>query len=745
MSWVLARLGSRYTLLFEPHLRRMRHSALGCFVDQPMDLAVGLVEPDGTTRVLPFTGEGEVFYNPEQFERLNSITYRGYSERYRLRFEFNVHSVFYPQAETLCTMPAFYMEMRLNPAPQVRCTRPVAPTPQFVRLVIRIDRPDTCITASGEGGAGRINLSYRVPLAPLTGDSTDEPRVEFNANDPVRSVEVHERIVSLNTGCDADQDGRGLSLELPVTEAASGVKWRLVWGAHCVEPVLDLDRCGEDPPARGRLHYVRRFPDLDAVMDEAIRHRDVHLAHSRRFETLVDQASLTTAQRHLINLGFQTYLSNTFWCDLEPAEAGSEPSRKEWFSVWEGNRLNQSVIDIEYNATPLYLAIWPQLLELQLDQWTSFARAHEPSGGATLIRNAGQGFHVTFGTTVDGPAMETNADFLLMLQAYAHWNGDLTIARKYGDLITRLARYLTWTDIDDSGFPANDHDDSGRSPSFASKTITIAVKRVAGLHAAADLLRQIGRHDPARDIEQVVERNATQIESQAWLSDRYALCLDRSDRGVVDAWSDQRSTFENVFGWDAYSIYTANGLLLPAMLGQPLLFDRDRLVKDHYNATRETRGRYGCGHNSLEPESIWVSQNIWRELIARYLGVCGPGMDQLYWEMQAMSNTYDRSLAFTDTYIDTSLTFTPRGVTSFGFLLSGPRLVIDRLAPGGQRITVDPDHHYPQRWPLLPLADWKAVKVPVCVVQNDGTVFIEGEGDPVIVRGQVSAQEPMIG
>jgi len=749
MSWMLARLGSRFSLLFEPHRRQIRHSALGCFVDRPVDLTVGLIEPDGRTRVLPFTKEGEVFYNPEQFERLNSITYRGYSERYRLRFEFNVHSVMYPQAEALCSMPAFYMEMRLNPAPQVRRTRPVAPTPTIARLVIRINRPDTRIAATSEGGAGRIDLSYRVPLSPAVGESTDDPRAGSRKDDPVRSVEVHERIVSLNAGCTADQDGRGLSLELPVTEVGSGVKWRLVWGAHCAEPILDLDRRGEEPRARGRLHYVHRFPDLDAVMDEAIRHRDVHLAHSRRFETLLDQASLTTAQRHLINLSFQTYLANTFWCDLEPLEAGSTKSRGEWFSVWEGNRLNHSVIGLEYNAAPLYLAIWPRFLALQLEQWTSFARRHEPSGGSTLARDTGQGFRIAANDATDGLAVEHNADFLLMLQAYSHWIGDLTIARRHGALIEALARHLEWSDEDGSGFPpegnASDTDHPGPSPPFARKTTCLAVKRLAGLHAAVDLLHHIGRHDPAREVEQVVECDAAKIESRAWLSDRYALCLDRSDRGVVDAWTDQRSSFENVSGWDAYSIYTADGLLLPAMLGQPLLLDRDRLATDHHSATRETLGRYGCGHNSLEPDSIWVSQNIWREQIARYLGTGGPGLDQLYWDMQVMSNTDDRSLAFTDTYIDSSLTFTPRGVTSFGFLLAGPRLVIDRLAPGGQRFTVDPDRHYPQRWPLLPLADWKAVKVPVCVVQNNGKVFIEGEADPVIVRGQLSEQEQMIG
>jgi len=52
------------------------HSALGRFMDEPMDLAVGLIDPDGTERVLPFTEKGETLYGCEQFERINSLTYR---------------------------------------------------------------------------------------------------------------------------------------------------------------------------------------------------------------------------------------------------------------------------------------------------------------------------------------------------------------------------------------------------------------------------------------------------------------------------------------------------------------------------------------------------------------------------------------------------------------------------------------------------------------------------------------------
>ncbi len=741
MSWMFARLGSRFTLLFDPHLRRARHSALGRFLDAPIDLMVGLVEPDGEQRVLPFTKHGKVLYNPEQFERLNSITYRGYSERYRLRFEFNVHSVFYPQHEAMCTMPAFYLEMRLNPAPRVRWTQPAGPTPPLVRLFIRINRPDTDIAAACEGGAGQIDMSYRVPLEPRL-DDDDGP-----IDGQVPHAAVQERIVSLNTGCSPDESGRGLSLELPVTEVGSGVKWRLVWGAHCAEPILNFSDA-DCQTNTGRLRYAGRLANLDSVMDEAIGQRDVYLAHSRRFEKLFDEASLSTAQRHLINQSFQTFLANTFWCDL--ATGDSEPeSSVSWFSVWEGSCQFHSTMDVEYNVSLFYLSLWPQLLALQLDQWPKFENRHEPSGGSFLSHDLGRGLSVSGQCYPHDMPVEVNANYLLLLQVHAHWMGDLSIAERHSDLIERLSSYLLWTDTDDSGFPsegtANFIDDGSPAIQFSRKQTYLAIKRLAALQAAAGLLRRVGREQAARHIESVYERDASRIDARAWLTDHYAVCVDRSAVGIVDVWNGERLPFEDMQGWDAYSIHTANALLLPAMIGQPLLLDHQRLAADYLNATRETLGRYGCGHSSLEPDSVWISQNMWREQIARYLGVSSPGLDQLYWDMQVMSNTDDQSLAYVDTYITNNLSFYPRGITSIGYLLAGPRLVIDRLAPGGSRITVEPDIQYPQRWPLLPLADWPAGKIPTCVVRHNGTVTIEGESDPVIIRGQMAEEQEMIG
>lgn len=71
--------------------------------------------------------------------------------------------------------------------------------------------------------------------------------------------------------------------------------------------------------------------------------------------------------------------------------------------------------------------------------------------------------------------------------------------------------------------------------------------------------------------------------------------------------------------------------------------------------------------------------------------------------------------------------------------------MIDRLAPGGRLLSVEPDLTRPQRWLLLALADWRAGRIPTCVVSPDGHVAIEGQTDPIIIRGQAMGDADMIG
>jgi hypothetical protein len=744
MSWSIARLGSRFGLLFEPHHRRVRHSALGRFMDVPLDLAVGLVGPDGKERVLPFTQEGESFHTVEQFERANSITFRAYSSDYQLRFEFNIHSVFYPQDESLCLLPAIYLEMRINPSKPIRWVKPKFDPPKKVKLFLRLNRPDTQINVfcpnESDGLGGRIDLEYDVDLTP----KNDYLPVDEKLAAASRKVHASERIISLNPGATPTADGDGLQIELPVSEEGSGVKWRLVWGAFCGDPILNIKHNGE--VERAKFRYASIWPSLDDVMYAAIKGRDERLVLSRNFEKLLEQAPLRAAQRHLLNQSFQQYLSNTFWCEL--------PDRTDWFSVWEGSCFFHSTLDVEYNLTPMYLSLWPSLLAMQFDQWATRGEVHEASNGIYLSHDLGVGFDATKMGYDHHMPVEENCNFLLMMQAYAHWTGDLIPIRKHEDLLLKLADYLLWTDIDDSGFPskgvANTIDDASAAQQYSRKQTYLAIKRLSALAAVSDMLMQINKTELGQMYQDVVDRFSPKVEKAAWRGDHFAVCVDRSTVGVRDAWTNRPLTDDEIAGADAYSIYSSNGLLLPMMCGQPWPISESKIRRDLISSVRETLGHYGCGHNDQEIENVWISQNLWRDHMMRYLGASGPNRAQGYWDMQVMSNTFGQCYGFVDTYVTNNLSFYPRGATTFGYLLSYPRLIIDRLAPGGARISVDPDHGYAQRWPLLPLADWKAGKIPVCVVDCGGEenvcrVVIETQLESVIIRGQEEGKSGMIG
>ncbi|MEE9405549.1 MAG: DUF4965 domain-containing protein [Algisphaera sp.] len=753
MTWTLGRLGSRFGLQFEPYKRRVMHSGMGRFLDRPLDLAVGLVEPDGQQRVLPFTTDNdhhgvEQFSNCEQFDRMNSITFRGYSERYHLRFEMNVHSVFYPQNERLSVMPAFYLELRVSPEENFRNTTPVGPVPDEVELFIRIRRGDTNIVPD-ENGRG-LRMDYEVPLEPIDPWARLEEVAARAAEAPV--VTAYDRLASLNENAVPVPTGNGLTLKLPVSESSSGIKWRLVWASHVADPVLRVRQHGEVKPVWFR--YTEHWSDVDAVVDEAIRTRDERLALSRRFEKMLDQASLDASQRHLTNHSYQNFLSNTFWCTTaEPVVGltpeGDAPSRspnREWFSSWDGSCFYHSAVDVEYNASMFYFSLWPRLLRLLIDQWAERVAPHGESGGAIVPHDLGMACIAVDQAYPHEMPVEENSNFLLLLESYAHWTGDVSRVTLLANTIDAVATYLLWADPDESGFPsrgvANSMVDAGPALQYARKQTYLAVKRVAALRAAASLLRRAGKVDAARACDLRVDADLKYIEDEAWLGDHYAVAADKSALELVDPESGEPLAFEELPGWDAYSIYTGNGLVLPEMIGRPPVLDRSRLTTDCYRANLECKGRYGDGHTSDEPQNCRISQNLWRDMLARYLNLGGPSSAQDYWDLQVMSNTHAQSLGYTDTYIHNRLHNYPRGVVTLGYFLSTPRLMIDRLTEGGTGtyITVDPDRHTPQRWPLLPLADWQAGKIPVCVVHTDGRVTIEAQTDPVVVRS--SAEDP---
>lgn len=725
-TWPLARLGSRFGLLFEPQHRRIMHSALGRFLDQPLDLAVGLIDPDGTERVMPFTQQGQLLYGCEQRERINSITYRGFSEQTGLKLELNFHSPFYPQDQMLCLMPAFYVEIRVTWMDRIRKMwdqTEMIPC-EDADLFIRIKRPDTQLRTREHC----ICMEYDVPLAPryqrLGAEIVDVEEPTTEGEPPI--AHVRECLHSLNDQARAyeDEHGVGLRLTLPVTAEDSGTKWRLIWAAHTPDPIFDLGA------ERVPLRYTRDWPDLETVVEQAVALRDEHLARSRRFEKVLEQTPLTRSRWHLLTLGFQQFLANTFW--LARGDGG------EWFGEWEGSKRYINTVDVEYNVALLYLTIWPDLLRMILDQWTDFAAEHAESGGGILQHDIGQNLKVGPQVYHHKMPVEENANFLLLLHTYMHWTGDKSLLQNHADFVRKLAEYLIWADRDNSGFPsegtANTVDDATPAMQYARKQTYLAIKRVVALRAASHMLSLVDREEVASNCRAIVDQAVRQIEAEAWLGDHFAVCVDPDATGLTDVWTGKPLPYEKLPGWDDYSIYTSNALLLPALIGRKLHFDPERIIQDLTSSIRETVTPYGCGHTSSQPDHIRISQNIWRDHTGRYLGAVVPLLEGRYWDLQLYSNTNGQSFGFMDFYITSESCFYSRGAVAFGYFLAGPRIQIDRLIEGESKIAITPDRYRHSRWPLLPLADWAAGKIPVCCVDSVGNIRIEGELEPVQIK-----------
>ncbi|MCS7187568.1 MAG: DUF4965 domain-containing protein [Armatimonadota bacterium] len=704
MATAVGRLGSRFSLVFDSDARQVLHSALGRWLDFPTDLSIGIAAEGELAFSLPFTRRFPSFEVVEQQLSMCGVSFVARSLELGVGLRAEFVAPFYPRDEWASLAPLFLIRMEVFPQDRVFWQ----PSKRQVRqghVFLRLQRGNLHLAQAHD----RLKINYSVPKVVWKGE-------RVRPTDLGQEEELwwcDERIVPISPNAELLDDGIAFNFDL---DDPSKCRFDLVWCAFVDEPVLTV--FGQ--PASFKYRWL--FTDVEAVADFACRHFNELWRKSKQMDELIENSGLTKSQLDLIRFSFQNFLLNSWWVVRDDGA--------EWFSVWEGSCYFHSTIDVEYNDALIYLAFWPELLELLLDEWSLFEMQDEV--GSYLAHDMGGELEVGKQAYHHPMPVEENANFLLMLHCLWLWTGKQELIERHSGLAKRLTAYFERSDTTGNGFPnlgtANTIDDASPAVQYSREQTYLAVKTFCACHAAAQIANALGESDWEKQCRRLMERIRKTLDEQAWLGDHYAVCLERTADGLVDAWTGQPLSGE-LKGWDAYSIYTANGLLYLLLSGNEPELNYDRIRTDIANAYWQSLTEYGCTHTSADRSNVWVSQNLWRDFVAAYLDVPLPDNSSRYFALQTFMNTFGLTKGFIDTYLTNNLCFYPRGITSIGYLFALCGLQIDKIL---NTVRLRKTLPYPCRVPLLPLADWERGIVPTVVYR-----FVDNRIEANLENGEV--------
>jgi hypothetical protein len=700
-------LGSRFNIIFDPHDHCLYQNAWGSFREQRLELTAGIRTPAGEVWALPFTSTAQHFPFVEQFITPTKIAYRAIHPALAVEFLMTVRMPFYPQNAMLSTAPVYYVDLEVRPVGKFRWERPADPL-QAGEIVFEL---------AGEGAEfaeAESGFSYAF-------DSTAPFRME---GDPV-TVEVGNWIESAG----AERSGPS-ALSRPFDlSGGEGETLGLLWSSWAAGPVMEV--FDEKTPFK----YKQFFKSREQMAAWALKERADIEARCDLLDAAIEDWSLGVAASHMAALSLHSFLACSWWTTRKDG--------RDWFSVWEGSCYYHSTIDVEYNDALLYFAVWPQLLGMLLEEWADFEMdgeevlGAEGKGSTFLCHDMGSDHMVGRQVYQHHMELEENANYLLLLAAWTSFTGNLAAAKKLIPLCRRLAEFVVASDSTGNGVPdkatANTIDDASPAVQFGREQVYLAIKCQAAMWALAELEQRCeakGWQAQAERWRAFASKGVKTIEEEAWLDDHYAVTLTRTTEGLVDPWDGTPLPEGELEGWDDYSIYTANGLLYLFLGGMKMPRWRlNRLAADIESADRRTMTPYGGRHASGSDHTVWFSQNMWRDYVGAYLGVDLLNNVERYWDYQAATGDNWCSSLYYDTTDHNNLNFYPRGTTVFGMPMAAAGLRLDRLA--GQ-LALQP-LRATLRVPLLPLADWEGMRIPMLeVLHREGVAIARITNDDLL-------------
>lgn len=700
ISTNLTTLGSRYSFIFDTGAKRLKHGVLGMFLERSDELICG-VEADEKGSYLPFSSLPNHFQAVYQNIDMNSVSFRAVNKDGGYNMDVTFTSPFCPSEEKMNTAPVFYVDVTLT-----RSTRPhnlVKVKKNIDSGTLRFGLRDDGLATSSHSRFCDFRYEVETDSRFVLGDFARTLHLKlFRDGEEVKTVSCQERLI----GPEGSVNSNGI-FEIPFTLTEGAFHTGFIFCGYCA--IRDFISIYGRPH---NLLYTSYFSDMDQLTEYACRYRNENMAKTCFVSKTITDSSLSQSWKDLIAFSFQSYKLNTVY--------SSDETGKKAYHVWEGNCMYASTMDVEYNNGLFYYTYFPEALPMLLDQW-----AVSENGEGYIDHDLGEAYVIARAKYSYPMIIEENCCYLLMLYACCSVQGSFEEARIRFDMVKRLARRILESDTTGNGIPDtgtdNTIDDAIPAIQNAKEQTYLAFKSACALQCYSRMADALGYPEESR---QALSRSRQIIESvdrELWRGDHYGICTDTSQDGCRRFLTHEMLTGP-MEGRDSYSIYAENGMLYPFLSGLTLrYFNYDRLSRDITEAFRACCTPFGCNHSN-DSDSIWFSQNMWRDFTAAYLGHDMLDNADRYWDFQKIMNTGDHLNLYIDTFGENALWYYPRGLTSIGVLFAALRLKID----GFSKVIQIAPLRKTMRIPLVSFTDWKTLRTPWVNVEN-GKVLIENE------------------
>lgn len=477
-----------------------------------------------------------------------------------------------------------------------------------------------------------------------------------------------------------------------------------------------------------RFGYTTRWNNAGDVVDWLHTHRESIIRRGTLFEATVLDASVPSDLHRLLSASFKGIASNAWW-----AEGG-------WFSVMEIGAYH-STLDVDFQLMLFFFQYWSDLVKTMLNQWAMF---YQPGSGY-MAHDVGQHLEVT-GNRYGGPdsamKIEENCNYLTLLHHTWRVTDDTSVFSDKHDLIRELVDFCIAADTTGSGLPDQYTDNTN---DWGSALVTASgdqayhgVRLVVAYRAAALMATHLQDSDLAERCEAQITRIVATLDAH-WQGDHYPISLTDS------------STYHH------YSMWTPHGLLYALRGSLTVPLNLDHLRTDLIASTRRTLREHGSVHSTADVRG-WLTQNLWRDSIAAYLGV--PMLDHLrryqgHGEYVSYEDTTILEVAnelmvvpgaiADHTYAGQTHDYPvvdghPRPACGFGLLYALAGVTINAHT---KHLTVYPAV-FPLRIALTHLADWSQERVPWLVFSR--RIPNQDQGDqPQSIRYELEEPELLDG